>query len=226
MKNLISVIMLALIGLATDIIRAQDTNHLDQYRALGVRGRQIADQLQTFDRSADYFTLWETAGILHSVTFTNKEMERAGLVLNLEVLNRGLQGIDPNWDDNKAKRPVTKVAPELPDGTRLRPGVNPSAITDPEARKRYEDAVAENEKLRKAFNQQIFSRKVVHGSLYAATTRLQRLVNARDTQALTRATNSILAIIKDQKTQMQLFEVIKKATEQAELWRTNGVTPR
>jgi len=226
MKNPISVIMLALIGLGTGDIRAQDTNSLSEYLALGVRGRQIADKVQTFARSADYFTLREAAGILHSTTFTNREMERAGLMLNLEFLNQGLQGIDPNWNINKAKRPVKNVIPVLPDGTRLYPGVDPSAITDPEARKRYEVAVTENEKIRKAFNQQIYSRKVAEGSLYAVTIMLNGLVNARDTQALTLATNSILAIIKDQKTQMQLFEVIKKATEQADLWRNERVAPR
>jgi hypothetical protein len=213
--------VLAALALCTLAVWPQTTNTATQYRALGEGGREIARRLLAFDGNGDFRELSGAMGALDRVSITNRQMKSEELSANLEILSRSVAGIDPTWDVKTAIRPRTKVAPRLPGGELGLAGADPASISDPVARKNYEEDIAENQKALDAFERQLALRRIAHSCIFKATIRLRALVNARDNEALDQAIKGIKDKVRDQKTQEQLLGAITNALKGAETQRAN-----
>jgi hypothetical protein len=100
-------------------------------------------------RLADFGTPWEGEP-------AKDWNERRGTVAKALVasLRAVREAIDPAWDpDDPAQRAVINVP--LPEGVLGMSGMSPEAIKDPEKRRLYEAAIAENDRKREKMNEQL-----------------------------------------------------------------------
>jgi hypothetical protein len=104
---------------------------------------------------------------------------RLRLKLWLVVFSRLHRDVDPDFDPDQP--PSMTVAPPKIGGTQFPPGVRPTDLPDPEARRQYEEAVAANARRLEQFRVQLKLAEL-HDSLIERA--IDSLRNARDTLGL------------------------------------------
>jgi hypothetical protein len=111
---------------------------------------RAAAQLAEFDKDKDAEKLQEAANLLVSVDLSAEReglkrltLRRQTLQLWLEILAAIDKNLDPAFDPND--RPSVSVEPPPGPAGQYPPGVDPSLIADPAARKQYEEAIRKND---------------------------------------------------------------------------------
>ncbi len=194
MKPIIALLLLTLCGSG---LYGQPTNDDAIYNAFGERGREIKQHLDAYDQTKDYKELEWVVSIAQRNPATNRAMTDATLLLQMEVLNRSLAGIDKTFDETKAK--VFGNSVMIPLGS-------------PE-RKKYEEWAAENERLTERVNTNVFLKRIAKHSQHVVAFFLEGFVGSRQFERVGVLTNAIALKVKDPQTRDQLLKGVEEAAK-------------
>ena len=207
MKKIIGLLFWAL-GVAG--VLAEDTNEVAIYKLLGERGQEIKAHIAAYDNTTnldEIGTAWWKSRTLQS---TNLAMWDAKLHLDVELLSRCLAGVNKTFDETKAKVYMNSRVPPL----------------DPEARKKYDQWVAENERVRLRFRRNRMLKTWGEDCRRHLESSLEWFVGRGDFDGLGAITNAIALKIKDAPTRDKLLqraqELSKKRAEEQGWGRTPG----
>jgi hypothetical protein len=202
-------------------VLAEDTNEVAIYKLLGEKGQEIRAHIAAYDKTTNFQDIgsaWWKLVMLHA---TNGAMADAELLVEVELLSRCLAGVDKTFDERQGQ--WTGRPPQFTRGTWvIRNSERPS---DPEARKQYDQWVAEDEQFRLRFSRNRLlktwgeaCRRHLQGSLEGSVAR-------GEFEAVAAITNAIARKIKDAPTRDQLLEGVE---EQSRKWAEGqgwGPTP-
>ncbi len=176
---------------------AQTTNDAAIYSALGERGPEIKQHLEAYDHTKDYRELEWVVSLGQRTRTTNSQMADAKLLLELEVLNRSLAGIDKTFDEKKAKVFGDSVLMPL----------------DSPERKKYEEWAAENERLTERVNKNVVLKRIASQTRHQLTFSIAGIVGGRQFDRVGALTNAITLRIEDPQTRDQLLKGVEEATK-------------
>lgn len=206
--------------LAHSCALAAETNTPAIYEALSGRGREINALLIEFDASTNQATLDRALYLVDTFTSTNKASKHAEFMIRLELLSRSSLARDSNFDLKAARKGSLNVAPPILSNESTVSGMSPKDISDPVARKKYEDDIAANSLVREKFNREYTFQRVSNICAFTAKVRLKAMINAGDNERLSMAIESINKILKDEKSKGELLTLITNYSKEVEAQRT------
>ncbi len=157
----------------------------------------IEKDLNAFDKDTNYHHLVGVSRLQRSITETNAEMGRYMLDIRLRVIAGCDQIRDKGFDFKTAKRPTTVVMPPIVPGEALMAGMDPAQIKNPEARKKYEAAIADNARVAERMDRELLLRRTREDCLFEIGAYLQSNRNMKEEINIEHAKRSINKYIKD-----------------------------
>jgi hypothetical protein len=212
MKKIIGLLFWAL-GVAG--VLAEDTNDAAIYKLLGEKGQEIRAHIAAYDKTTNFDeigTAWWKSRTLQS---TNLAMWDARLLLEVELLGRCLAGVDKTFDERQGQ--------QFTRGTWvIRNSERPS---DPEARKQYDQWVAEDEQFRQRVLRNQGLKKWGEDCRRHLEDSLEWFVGRGDFDGLGAITNAIALKIKDAPTRDKLLQRAQELSKKRAEGQGWGPTP-
>jgi hypothetical protein len=203
-----------LLFLLTGVVGAADETNAPVLDALGPKGAEVAKLLSDFAATKDHRALDRAQYLLGTVTSTNEQMRQASFLMSLQLLNSSLLASDPEFDLTTARKGVVNVAPPVLPNQPAVSGMSPQDILDPEARRKYEQDIAENDKIREKYNREASLQRIAKHNMWTLQLRLKAIVNSGDKQGLEWAVSNINQVILDQRRRDELVRFVADYSKQ------------
>jgi hypothetical protein len=196
-------------------VLAEDTNDAAIYKLLGEKGQEIRAHIAAYDKTTNFQDIgsaWWKLVMLHA---TNGAMADAELLVEVELLSRCLAGVDKTFDERQRQ--------QFTRGTWvIRNSERPS---DPEARKQYDQWVAEDEQFRQRVLRNQGLKKWGEACRRHLQASLEGSVARGEFEAVAAITNAIARKIKDAPTRDQLLKGVEEQSRKRAEGQGWGPTP-
>jgi len=165
LKKCFSVIIVVMVFSATG--RCEDGSVPD---GCATPEEQVSRGLREFREDNDHRSLERAYSLLPSLIASaeaarNKQDRDRALLLMLEFLAECNEAHDKTYDLNDHPPFFTKVMPPLGSARTVIAGMDPKEIKDPEARKQYEEEIAENTRRKEKYQRERILQRVLSGGV-------------------------------------------------------------